>query len=258
MNGNMNKSGGVDMVNLLKVRMEIRILENRLALLKDQLVTEETGFNRYLNRPSGSMVFTVDSLRAEKVPADINQLADSLAGNPVVRMYKAQSEAGTAMLSKAKKLGLPKVGVGIDYMLIQQRAGNSSMMNGKNMAMPMISLTLPIYRKKYRSMQHEAELTRDAAALSAESIMNDLEVSYRQTMQALNDAGRRIKLYEGQILLAERSIQLLITSFSTGETDLDEVLRMEQQLLAYRLDHAGAVADLNTALAKLLFLTGDK
>ena len=35
-------------------------------------------------------------------------------------------------------------------------------MNGKDMIMPMVTVTLPIYRKKYKAMQTEADFLKSA------------------------------------------------------------------------------------------------
>lgn len=252
----MGGNGKDDMVNLLRVQIEIHELENRIALLEEQLKTDKISFNRFLNRPSLTEVFTGDTLIQAPLPSNIPSLADSLVNHPMVKMYEAEAEANVAKLQMVKKMGYPMFGVGLDYMLIQKGDGNATMMNGKDMAMPMVSLTLPIYRKKYRSMRNEAEFLRDAASLSAENVNNNLRVNFQQTMQNLNDAGRRVKLYADQSLLADKSIQLLIASFSSGGADFVEVLRMQQQLLDYQFKQVEAVVDKNSSIAELVYLTG--
>jgi cobalt-zinc-cadmium efflux system outer membrane protein len=123
--------------------------------------------------------------------------------------------------------------------------------------MPMVSLTLPIYRKKYKAMRHEAELMRDAARFSSEDVTNNLRVSFQQTLQNLYDADRRVKLYTDQAKLADKSLHLLITSFSVSSADFVEVLRMQQQLLDYQFKQVEAVVDKNTSIARVVYLTGN-
>lgn len=253
----MSGSGKNDMVNLLRVQIEIHELENRIALLQDQLTTDKVSFNRYLNRVPSSEVFTGDSLTEVPVPSDILTLADSLVNHPMVKMYEAESEANAAKLAMVTRMGYPMVGLGLNYSVIQKRDGVPPMMNGNDMIMPMISVTLPIYRKKYKAMRYEAEFMRDAATVSAENVTNNLRVNFQETMQNLNDAGRRVKLYTEQALLANKSVQLLITSFSANGTDFEEVLRMEQQLIDYQFKKVEAVVDKNTSISQLIYLTGN-
>ena len=253
----MSGSGKNDMVNLLRVQIEIHELENRIALLQDQLTTDKVSFNRYLNRVPSSEVFTGDSLTEVPVPSDILTLADSLVNHPMVKMFEAESEANASKLAMVTRMGYPMIGLGLNYSIVKKRDGVPPMMNGNDMIMPMISVTLPIYRKKYKAMRHEAEFMRDAATVSAENVTNNLRVNFQETMQNLNDAGRRVKLYTEQTLLANKSVQLLITSFSANGTDFEEVLRMEQQLLDYQFKKVEAVVDKNTSISQLIYLTGN-
>jgi outer membrane protein TolC len=253
----MGGSGKNDMVNLLRVQIEIHEFENRIALLQDQLTTDKVSFNRYLNRVPSSEVFTGDSLTEVPVPSDILTLADSLVNHPMVKMFEAESEANASKLAMITRMGYPMIGLGLNYSIVKKRDGVPPMMNGNDMIMPMISVTLPIYRKKYKAMRHEAEFMRDAATVSAENVTNNLRVNFQETMQNLNDAGRRVKLYTEQTLLANKSVQLLITSFSANGTDFEEVLRMEQQLLDYQFKKVEAVVDKNTSISQLIYLTGN-
>jgi outer membrane protein TolC len=125
------------------------------------------------------------------------------------------------------------------------------MMNGNDMVMPMLTITLPIYRNKYKSMIKEAELNRLSASQAKQNVTNDLQVKYSETLTSLNDAERRITLDKGQIDLAQRTVSLLITGFSTSGSKYDELLRMEQQLLDYRFKLVQAIVDQNSAVAML-------
>jgi outer membrane protein TolC len=255
MGGTMAGDGNLDMVNLLRVQIEINELENKIALLHDQVATDKVSFNRFLNRAPSYIVFTGDSLIEAPIPNDIMTRADSITNHPIVKMYRAESEASAAKLKMVTRMGYPMLGLGVNYSVIKKFPGVTSAMNGKDMIMPMLSLTLPIYRKKQKAMRNEAELMSESATALAENVTNDLQVNFQETIQNLNDADRRVKLFTSQAILADKSLQLLITSFSTGGTDFAEVLRMEQQLLDYQFKKVEAVVDKNTSIARLVYLT---
>ena len=251
-------SGGQNqMLNLLRIQMEINSLENNLALLKDKFKTEKTGFNRYLNRLPDSEVFIEDSLREVKLSVDLYSLMDSLSNNPMIKMYLADSAAYTARMKMIKRMSYPMVGIGVNYTLISKSEMSVSMMNGKDMIMPMVTLSLPIYRKKYNSMIREAEYLRDAAKNSSVNSTQDIRVSFQQAIQNLNDAERRFLLYSKQSDLAEKSLSILVTSFSANGSDFEEILRMEQQLLDFKFKKIEAITDKNSIIAELMFLTGN-
>ncbi len=238
------------MANVLRVRMEILEQQNRLALLTDQRRTEEAGFNALLNRAAGTPVQTADSLMMAPLPANKLAIADSiLRNNPMLTMLENETASYAAMEEKAKKMGLPMLGVGLNYMLIQKREENMSMMNGKDMVMPMVAVSIPIYRKKYRSMQNEARLMQQAGSQRSADLKNNLLVEYRRFVQDLDDAKRRVTLYREQEELARKTTDLLISGFATTGNDYEEVIRMQLKVLDYGFKHIEAITDYNTSVA---------
>jgi outer membrane protein TolC len=247
-------AGGSDggMVNVLRARIEIGSLENRLSALKDQLITDKARFNSNLCRKPETDVYISDSLMEVALPGSLLLLADSIANNPMIKMAEADQAANEARISMVKRMGYPMAGIGLNYSLIRKRPDATSMMNGKDMIMPMFTATLPIYRKKYTSMRREAEFMRDASAQSAQNIKNELAVKYQEVVQQYNDADRRIDLFKNQSSLSEKTIDLLIRSFSASGTDFEEILRMQQQLLDYEFRQIEALVDRNVAIAALV------
>ena len=150
-------------------------------------------------------------------------------------------------------MGYPMVGLGLNYSLISKTAfpmGDPTM-NGKDMIMPMVVITLPIYRKKYSAMQNEAELMKAATSENWQSTSNSLQSEYYEAILLYQDSQRRVKLYEDQYQLASKSFDLMLKSFSTSSSGLTDVLRLRQQTLDYELRQVEAVADFNTAIAWL-------
>jgi outer membrane protein TolC len=185
------------------------------------------------------------------LPGSISNLADSIDHNPMVRMYVADREANEARIKMAEKMGYPMIGLGLSYTVIQKFPEINSMMNGKDMVMPMVTATLPVYRKKYRAQKLEAGYLRDAADESAGYAKNNLQVNFREAVQLYEDAGRRAELYTRQATLAGRTITLLTRSFSVAGTDFEEILRMQQQLLDYEFKRIEALVDSNRAAATI-------
>ena len=249
-------SKGSGMVDVLRVQMEIAELENRVAVTQDLLHTEVARFNSLLNRSQETPVSVPDSLQPVVLNVDLNVLSDSLKNNPMARMSLAQRAAGLAQKEMANKMGKPMLGVGANYMLIEKRAGNPSMMNGNDMIMPMVSFTIPFFSKKYKAMEREAGFRIEASEKSYDNTMNGLKVSFIERIQQYKDAGRRLELYQKQAALAQTSVRLLTTAFSASSGDFEEVLRMQTQLLDYGLNELAALIDRNSAIAEIEYLAG--
>jgi outer membrane protein TolC len=223
-------------------------------LLKNQRSTIIAQFNTYLNRPVASPVFTYENIAVDSFELSLIAVSDSiLANNPMLGMLDYEKQSIEARIKMVKRIGYPMVGLGLNYSLISKSstAMGTPEMNGKDMLMPMLTVTIPIYRKKYDAMQTEAELLKTAASQNYQATSNSLQIEYYQAIQSYQDAQRRIKLYNNQYQLASKSLDLILKSFSVSASALIDVLRIRQQTLDYELKQVEAVADLNTSIAWL-------
>ncbi len=248
-------SGGSGMVDVLRVQIEMNELKNKLALLNDTKQPLLTQFNKLLNRQLNEFVNTPDSVSPSPLPASIAEMPDSIRlNNPMILMLQREEQAFLAQREMNKKMGFPMIGLGLQYSIFQQRPGN--MMEAQNMIMPMVTVSLPIWRGKYDGAIKEAELLHQSTGLRKEETSNQLMVSYEEAIKDFKDAERRNELYQEQTLLAQQVLDILLVQYTTAGSDFEEVLRIQQQLLDYRLRGLDAVVDQNISAAMLERLMG--
>jgi outer membrane protein TolC len=249
-----SSSGNSGLTDIYRIEIETGDLENNISLLKNQRSTIMTQFNSYLNRPVSTPVFTYEKFSMDSLELSLAAVSDSmLANNPMLSMLNYENQSLEARKKMVKQMGYPMVGLGLNYSLISKSgmALGSPDMNGKDMIMPMVTVTLPIYRKKYNAMVNEAELLKTATSQNYQAASNSLQNEYYQAVTLYQDAKRRVKLYENQYQLASRSLDLMLKSFSVSTSALSDVLRIRQQTLDYELKQVEAIADFNTAVAWL-------
>jgi outer membrane protein TolC len=252
-NGNsMGGSGnGTNLSDLYRIKIEISDLANSIAFLKDQERSIIARFNSLLNRPSLYQVHSADTLITDTLRLTSSAIVDSIkTRNPMLGMIEYERQSFESRKKMVKGMGYPMVGLGVNYSLLgKSEMSEAPDMNGKDMVMPMVKFTLPIYRKKYKAMQKEADFLIQSSSEKYTATSNDLQTEYYQALQMYQDAQRRITLYEEQYQLASKSLELIINNFSTSGADLTDVLRVRQQTLDYELSRIEAVADFNTSVA---------
>lgn len=249
-----SSSGSSGLVDLYRIQIETGELENNIALLKNQEQSIIARFNSYLNRSPVAPVFIGDPLDTDSLGITMIAVSDSiLAKNPMLTMLEFEKQSIEARKKMVSRMGYPMVGVGVNYSIISKTQFPMGMpsMNGKDMVMPMVTITLPVYRKKYNAMKNEADLLSVATSQNYQAVSNSLQTEYYQAVQSYQDAQRRIKLYGNQYLLASKSFDIILKSFSASLSGLTDVLRIRQQMLDYELKQVEAVADFNTAVAWL-------
>jgi outer membrane protein TolC len=249
-----SSSGNSGLSDIYRIQIETGDLENNISLLKNQRNTITAKFNTYLNRPVTTPVFTYENIAVDSLSLSLIAVSDSmLANSPMLGMLDFEKQSIDARKKMVSRMGYPMIGFGLNYSLISKSgsAMGAPDMNGRDMIMPMVTVTLPIYRKKYNAMINEAELLKTATAQNYQDAANSLQAEYYQAVQLYQDAQRRIKLYDSQYQLASKSLDLMMKSFSVSNSALTDVLRIRQQTLDYELRQVEAVADFNTAVAWL-------
>jgi outer membrane protein TolC len=121
--------------------------------------------------------------------------------------------------------------------------------------MPMVSVSLPIFRGKYKAAQKEAQLMQESYSLQREEATNRLTSSYDMIWFEIQKQVELIQLYEEQIQESGQSLNLLFSAYSNSGKDFEEVLRMQQQILKYQKMKATALSEYHIALAELDYVT---
>lgn len=249
----------IGLTDIYTIQLELGELTNGLSLLRDKQQTLQARFNSYLNRNYQSELTLPDSLMVNTLPPDVITLRDSmLHNNPMVNMLQYEGQSVEARRQMVSRMGYPMVGVGLNYSVINKNEMVTSSMNGKDMVMSMVTLTLPIYRRKYKAMQQEADLLKDANKYNLQATANDLQNNYSQAMELFNDSQRRMQLYDNQTELAKQSYSLMLKRLEVSTSGLSDLLRINQQLIDYQSKHLQAVKDYNTSVAWLVRLSGEE
>jgi outer membrane protein TolC len=232
--------------------MEINEAANTLLDLSEQMSAAKAKFNALLGRPGDSPLTVADTLRQIPLPFDPASAAGTLrAQNPSLR---AINEEGASLKAKAradKRGAYPSFGIGLQYMLVNSALSGGMNMHGKDMFMPMLSLTLPLYRNKYKAQQREDALRLEASRQQYADMAEQLAAAISRLRSEAAQAAARIELCRRQTELARSLYRLRVQEFASGSSPLDEALQAARLLLSYQVKTADAVASYNTANANI-------
>jgi outer membrane protein, heavy metal efflux system len=248
------KNGTAPMVDVLRVDIMLQDATTSLSILNQKEKPLRTLFNKLLNRNENEVVAIIDSLPADSLPANFPK--DSLLlNNPVLNALDLKIKASETGERAAQKQSLLKMGVGLDYVVVGERKDMTLSDNGKDVIMPMVSVSIPLFRKKYVAAGKEAQLMQESYALQKTEMENTLISSYEMAWFEIQQQLQLLSLYEQQIQTSQQSLNLLFTSYGNSGKEFEEVLRMQQQLLKYEKMKATAEVQYQIALAKLNYLT---
>jgi outer membrane protein TolC len=267
------------MSEVLRIQLEMAELESNVESVLSEIHAEKVRFNALLNRHVETGIVVPDSIVQIPFSMDEETIMNLITEqNPMLGMINEESLAYEAKVEMDRKMSYPMFGIGLQYMLIAKTSasgetmnentghtsspenGSMSSMNGKDMIMPMLSVSIPIFRGKYKALRRETELLRQANEEKYNDALNMLQAELYRYRHQLNDAARRIALYRKQTELAQTTYNIVLKEFVSGTSDLSNIIQVQRQLLDYRLKTAEAVAEYNTkvvAIQKMISTTID-
>lgn len=246
------RSGSSPMVNVVRVDIRREALLTEIELLRERLSPMETRFNLMLNRSPGLEVKVADTLVFQS-NLNIKDRTD-LGNHPTLSRIEKQKQSYEVQQTVAEKEGMPMIGLGVDYSIISKRTDANPEMNGRDAIMPMVSVSLPIFRKKYRAAKKEAAFMVESMEAEQQAQLNELQEQYEMNLFELNKAGRLVELYDRQVRSSTQANSLLISAFSSATGNFEEVLGMNQDILMLQNQKIEAIRDGFIARANLEYI----
>ena len=250
-----NYTAGRDtkMSDQLRLDAEEERLKEQTESLETQLTLQKQQFNITLHRQPNAALSLPDSIPLRQMPTF--NWTEIERNNPKLAQYSAIQKAFKSQEEQTRAKGMPMIGVGLQYTL----NGKVDMpmmpnMNGKDMVMPMVSVTIPIYRKKITSAIHSAQLMERSAAYNYQNQLDALQSTYLSIEQRADDIKRKLKLYESEVSLLNRTLELMQKEYATGATSLTDILQTTRESIDYDLLKAEANAQYNTITAEAIQL----
>lgn len=251
------KNGNGTLVDVLRVDIMLKEAKTTLGILNKKEKPLMASFNKLLNRDEMQPVVIADSIVVEPVLLDYNK--DALAiDHPLLNSIDLKTKASEASERAAIKQGFPKLGLGLDYVSVGERNDMTLVDNGKDVLMPMLTVTLPIFRGKYKAAVKEAQLIQESFLLQKNEIANSLNSNYEMALFDIRQQTDLVSLFDQQIEESRQALNLLFTAYGNSGKDFEEVLRMQQQLLKYDKLKITALSQYRIAMAKLDYITAKK
>ena len=229
-----------------EITSNIYILNKRLNLLKKS-------FNRLLNR-SDSLEITAATL-AVPIDFEINEDPDSLLSNhPKLTALEKQMAAAIIDENVVRKNGFPQIGLGFDYMIIQPLDGPTIKNNGKDALMPIFSLSLPIFRKKYQSQTREIRLYQKQLEAQKIQLQNTLAIEWISTQNQRFESKAQYDLNKQRIQNANQEINFALNNLKNDNINFKNILESQNNLLKFKLSQVTWKRNYAEAMAKTTYL----
>jgi outer membrane protein TolC len=224
--------GKASAVDVLRLQIRQNELVQQKEVLEQGFQAEQTLFNNLLNREENMSVDVVEEMMIPDV--DPLVLNENLQINPELIKYdKLYESVEQSELLNQKESG-PMVGFGVQY--INQE--NSPMITSsfKDMVMPMLSISIPIFNNKYKSVTRQNELKQLEIKFQKEDRLNKLETLLAQGLYNRNATRIKFNVQTDNLKQAIDAEEILIKNYETGTIDFNDVLDVQELQLKFQIN----------------------
>jgi outer membrane protein TolC len=245
--------GKASVVDVLRLQMRQNEMEQLKNVLEQQYLAEQTSLNNFLNRDNNVATHVVDELNIPSEDFDIN--IKNLDLHPELLKYDKlyQSVEKSELLNQ--KESSPMIGFGLDYINVEKRPNMNFSDNGKDIIMPMVSVSIPIFNTKYKSKTKQNELQQQEVLAQKQERLNALETLLDKAINNRISARISYKTQTKNLTKAKNVEEILIKSYETGTINFNDVLDIQELQLKFQINQIEAIKNYYLQTTIINYLT---
>lgn len=243
--------------DVLAVRLKIEELNQQIQILEERKHGFSASINEAINNPNNDLIQVDTTKRAlPELAYDLEQLKQKIESNhPLIKQLDWNIEASNKALHLNDLDGKPTFGIGLDYGLINGRTDAIPANNGRDILVPKVMVSIPIYRKKYRAKKQEEELKQQAFELQKESLTNQMTSGIQGYKSEYESAKLMYELANKQIEISNSAYDILLADYSSKGKRFDELMKLQNDINRYEIAIVNAIVQSYLAKFKIERLT---
>ena len=231
--------GKASAVDVLRLQIRQNELIQQKEVLEQDYLAEQALFNNLLNRDENIAVEVVKQMIIPE--EDVFILTDNLQLNPELIKYDKLYESIEEAELLNQKESAPNIGFGLDYVPVSERPDMNFSDNGKDIVMPMVSISIPIFNNKYKSVTKQNELKQLEIKSQKEERLNNLETRLAQAIYNRNTMRIKFNVQTDNLKQANDAEEILIKNYETGTIDFNDVLDIQELQLKFQMNQIESV-----------------
>ena len=231
--------GKTPVVDVLRLQIRQNELQQVKDVLQQEFLAEQTTFNNLLNREDDIEVTFVDDLLLPNETFETTK--ENLTFHPELLKFDKLFRSIEQSELLNQKESSPKIGFGLDYINVSERPDINFIDNGKDIIMPMISLSIPIFNKKHKSITKQNELEQQEILYQKKEKRNTLESLLDKALKERMSARISYKTAIKNIKQSNEAKQILIKNYETGAIDFIDVLDIQELELKFQISQIESI-----------------
>lgn len=242
----VNKSievGNASLSDLLKVKIRRNQQLEKYKLKDKDYEIESINLNQFLDRDESIRINLTDSLIMDISKLSIKKF-DLSKHSEILKFDKLYNSIVNSELINRKDR-LPKLEFGIDYINVAKTNMPSVKNDGRDIFMPMASVSIPIFSKKNSSISRQNKLKIRELEMNKLDRINALKSLFYSTNHRMSKALIDFNFQKKNINNVLDIENLLLKEYETGKIDINDILDINESLIKFKIKKLEALKRYN-------------
>ncbi|GGD58185.1 TolC family protein [Muriicola marianensis] len=226
--------GQASAVDVLRLQIRQNELRQQKRVLQSADQAEQAQFNSLRNQKESLSVEVVSELELPETDPILS--GERLELNPVLMKYDRLFESVVQSEALNQKESAPDLGIGLDYVPVSERKDLDLPDTGKDVVMPMVSVSIPIFNNRYKSVSLQNELKMQEIQYQKQDRLNTLKAALSQAQSARDQARISYETQKKNTKQARDAEDILSKSYETGTIDFRDILDLQELQLKFRME----------------------
>lgn len=226
-------------IDVFELKMRKEEFDNNYKQLQASIEQLDAELKSLLNSDDRITIVLDPNFKISK-----NELSDkstALEVHPELAVYNLIYESVVQQQTLNNKERLPSLGLGINYINVSNRGDLNPIDNGKDILAPMLSLSLPIFNKTYKSKDQQLVLRAEQIKNQQLNRKNLLQKGLDQAIALRKKAIIDFNSQSYNLKLAQESLNLVLSQYQTNIKSVDKLLDIQQLEFNYAYKKIAAI-----------------
>lgn len=250
------EGGKSSAANLFRIQLKTDELKQEIAKLNVKKDKSQAVINSITQQPWDTQIVTVSATNIPTLDLEIASVEQYIKENyPLILQLNSEIETAEKRIALNQKMGMPTVSVGVDYSVVTKRTDANPQYNGRDIFVPKVMISLPIYRKGYKAKDAEERVRMDALEYRKEDVVSRVMTKIIAAQSNYKQAVLDNELSYNQIETIRRTYAIMLSEYSVDGRNFDDLLEIENLRLKYRIGVARSVFAAQKAKANIELFT---
>lgn len=226
--------GKASVVAVLRLQMRTNEMQQLKRVLEQQYFSEQTHFNKLLNRDKDIGITILDAMDIPSVDFETN--SEKIVFHPELLKYDKLYQSITQSEILNQKESNPMIGFGFDYVNVAKRPDMNFGDNGKDIVMPMLTVSIPIFNNRHASKTKQNNLQQEELLAQKQDRLNALEVLLDTAINNRTSARISYETQAKNLKQAKYAEEILVKNYETGTLDFKDLLEIQELQLKFEMN----------------------